>query len=193
MVAEQERSAVTRAAERLRGAGLACPVVSAGSTPTAIFAESLDGVTEMRPGVYVFFDLVMMGLGVCRLDDIAISVLATVIGHQRSADRILIDAGALALSKDLGATSLLDNVGYGLVSAPEAVQLMGGLYVATAYQEHGMIAAPNGPPPYDNLPVGSRVRVLPNHACMTAAAHSTYHVVEGSDEVLETWERVNGW
>ncbi|MEM7225095.1 MAG: alanine racemase [Pseudomonadota bacterium] len=193
LVAEQERVAVTSAAALLRDAGLPCPVVSAGSTPTAICADSLEGVTEMRPGVYVFFDLMMMGLGVCRLDEIALSVLATVIGHQPSSGRVLIDAGALALSKDIGANHFLDKVGYGLVCAPDSTHLMGGLYVATAYQEHGMVAAPDGPPPYENLPVGSRVRVLPNHACMTAAAHGAYQVVDGSDEVIDTWGRVNGW
>lgn len=192
-VAGEERAAVTQAAERLRAAGHACPVVSAGSTPTAVFAEDLEGVSEMRPGVYVFFDLTQMGLGVCRREDIALSVLATVIGHQPASQRILIDAGALALSKDIGAGRFLDHVGYGLVCAPDSNQLMGGLYVASVHQEHGLIAAAQGPPPYDALPVGSRVRILPNHACMTAAAHDAYQVVEDSDQVLETWDRVNGW
>jgi D-serine deaminase-like pyridoxal phosphate-dependent protein len=81
-IAEQERSRAVAAAERLRAAGLPCPVVSVGSTPTALSAQHLEGVTEVRAGVYVFFDLVMHNVGVCGIDDIALSVLTTVIGHQ---------------------------------------------------------------------------------------------------------------
>src|SRR3546814_15707219 len=82
-MAEQERAGAVHAAQRLRSAGFAAPVVSVGSTPTAHFARSLEGVTEVRAGVYVFFDLVMSGLGVCAESDIALSVLCSVIGHQK--------------------------------------------------------------------------------------------------------------
>jgi D-serine deaminase-like pyridoxal phosphate-dependent protein len=61
------------------------------------------------------------------------------------------------------------------------------------HQEHGLIAAVDGALPYETLPVGSRVRILPNHACMTAAAYNSYHVVDGGEDVVETWDRVNGW
>ena len=193
-VAEDERRAVARAAERLRAAGFPCPVVSAGSTPTARFATSLEGVTEMRPGVYMFFDLDQMGRGVCRREDIALSVLASVIGHNQRTGRIVIDAGALALSKDLGASRFLERVGYGLVCAPDSGDLFGGLYIASVHQEHGLVATPDGaPPPYNALPVGSRVRVLPNHACLTAAGHDHYHLVDGAQVLGETWSRASGW
>ena len=92
-MAEQERARTVRAAQRLREAGHAAPVVSVGSTPTALFAQDLTGVTEVRAGVFVFFDLVMAGLGVCHVDDIAISVLTTVIGHQREKGWTIVDAG----------------------------------------------------------------------------------------------------
>ena len=101
--AEQERSRCVRAAERLRAAGLPCPVVSTGSTPTALSAHSAAGVTEIRAGVYAFHDLVMAGLGVCRTDDIALSVLTTVIGHQVDKGWVLVDAGWMALSRDRAA------------------------------------------------------------------------------------------
>ena len=91
-----------RAAERLRAAGLPCPEVSVGSTPTALSAERLDGVTEVRAGVYVFFDLVMANIGVCAPQDIALSVLATVIGHQPDKGWAIIDAGWMAMSRDRG-------------------------------------------------------------------------------------------
>jgi D-serine deaminase-like pyridoxal phosphate-dependent protein len=85
------------AAERLRAAGIEAPVVSVGSTPTALFAEQLDGVTEVRAGVFVFFDLVMAGIGVCAVDDIALSVLGTVIGHRRQG----LDPGGRGLDGDV--------------------------------------------------------------------------------------------
>src|SRR3546814_8445007 len=103
--AEQERAAAVNAAGLLRDAGLPCPVVSVGSSPTAHFARNLDGVTEVRAGVYVFFVLVMAGIGVCTLDDIALSVLTTVIGHQHDKGWIIVDAGWMALSRDRGTAS----------------------------------------------------------------------------------------
>jgi len=191
-VAEQERSGITRAAERLREAGLPCPVVSAGSTPTATHAADLSGVTEMRPGVYMFGDLDQMALGSCRAEDIAVSVLASVIGHNRRANRILIDAGGLALSKDISANEFLSDVGYGLLCGGDGAPTR--LFVSEVHQEHGLIAAPDGEElPFDRYPVGNRVRILPNHICMTAAAHERYYVTDGQETVLEVWERTNGW
>ena len=104
-MAEQERARTVRAATRLREAGHAVPVVSVGSTPTALFAKDLTGVTEVRAGVFVFFDLVMAGLGVCRVDDIALSVLTTVIGHQREKGWTIVDAGWMAMSRDRGTSA----------------------------------------------------------------------------------------
>jgi len=191
-VAEQERAGITRAAERLRNAGLPCPVVSAGSTPTATHAANLSGVTEMRPGVYMFGDLDQMALGSCRAEDIAVTVLASVIGHNRRANRILIDAGGLALSKDVSASEFLSDVGYGRLCGEDGAPTR--LFVSEVHQEHGLIAAPDGEGlPFDLHPIGSRVRILPNHICMTAAAHERYHVTDGKKNVLEVWERTNGW
>ncbi len=192
-VAEAERAGIVQAAEGLREAGLPCPVVSAGSTPTAVYATRLDGVTEMRPGVYVFFDLDQVGIGACAMADIAISVLASVVGHNRRTGRVLVDAGALALSKDLSAGEFMAQVGYGLVCPADSATPLDGLYVAEVHQEHGLIAAREGAPPYDSLPLGSKVRILPNHACITAAAYEAYKVVDGTTDVIATWPRCNGW
>ena len=191
-VAEEERAGAVRAAERLRAAGLSCPVVSVGATPTAMFARSLEGVTEMRPGVYTLMDLYQMAIGVCRREDIAASVLATVIGHNPRTGRILIDAGALALSQDKGAASLMEHVGFGWVCAEKGERL-DGLYVAEVNQEHGMIASAKGAPPFERLPVGTRLRILPSHACMTAAPYAAYHVLDGGDEVVAMWDKATGW
>src|SRR6516225_5026385 len=95
-MAEQERGGCVRAAERLRTAGLPCLEVSVGSTPTALSARHLDGVTEVRAGVYVFFDLVMVNVGVCAMQDVALSVLTTVIGHQPDKGWAIVDAGWMA-------------------------------------------------------------------------------------------------
>ena len=198
-VAEAERAAAVLAATRLRAAGFDVPVVSVGSTPTAVFAQDLSGVTEMRPGVYTLFDLDQAALGVCSIDDVAASVLASVIGHNPRSQRVLIDAGGLALSKDLSANGLasgfIPDVGYGLVCAADGGPPLAGLRVAEVHQEHGFIAGTgNADELFRQLPIGSRVRILPNHVCMTAAAYDCFEVLRaGSPEVLARWPRVGGW
>jgi len=135
--AEQERRATVNAAEQLRKAGLPCPVVSVGSTPTAFAARKLDGVTELRAGVHVFFDLVMAGIGVCTLDDIALSVLTTVIGHQADKGWVLIDAGWMAMSQDRGTRDQQIDQGYGVVCDIHG-NVLEDLIVLRANQEHGV-------------------------------------------------------
>jgi D-serine deaminase-like pyridoxal phosphate-dependent protein len=190
--AESERSGAVRAAEALRAAGLPCPVVSVGSTPTALFARSLDGVTEVRAGVYVFFDLVMAGLGVAREDEIALSVLTSVIGHQAARGRLIVDAGWMALSRDRGTAAQRLDQGYGLVCSADDV-VIGDLIVASANQEHGIVARRDGGPlDVSRYPLGTLLRILPNHACATAAQHGRYHVLDG-DTVAAIWPRFGGW
>ena len=192
--AEAERRSVVDAATILREAGLACPVLSVGSTPTAHSATDLTGVTEVRAGVFMFFDLVMAGVGVCQVDDIAVSVLATVIGHQREKGWILIDAGWMAMSQDRGTSKQAVNQGYGLVCTTAGVPYA-DLIVADANQEHGIITVrPGSDGVLPDLAIGDRVRVLPNHACATGAQHRGYHVVRGSSSKVEAeWLRFGGW
>jgi len=192
-VAEDERAAVVLAAERLRGAGHACDIVSVGSTPTATYARHLEGVTEVRPGVYVFQDLFQAGIGVCALDDIAVTVLATVNAQRRKQGVLYIDAGGLALSKDRSTQALDQDCGYGLVCDAETCQPIPGLQVTGVHQEHGCVEAVTGDIPFDRLPVGTRVRIMPNHACMTAAAYGAYNVIDGGTEIIDTWDRCTGW
>lgn len=192
-MAERERAGAVAAAERLRAAGLDCPVVSVGSTPTARFAERLSGVTEARPGNYVFFDLFQANLGVCRIEDVALSVLATVIGHDRHGGRFFTDAGGLALSKDRSTADQPVDQRYGLVCEASAGEVIPGVVVSDVYQEHGVVEAREGTIDLSRFPIGSRVRVLPNHSCMTAAAHARYHVVDHEGNVTATWARCNGW
>lgn len=192
--AEQERARATHSASILRNAGLPCPVVSTGSTPTAHFAEDLTGVTEVRAGVFVFFDLVMAGIGVCDLDDIAISVLATVIGRQPERGRLLVDAGWMAMSRDRGTARQKLDQGYG-VACDVIGQPYTDLIMVEASQEHGILALrPGSAAALPDLPLGAKVRILPNHACPTAAQYDRYHVVQpGAETVTAVWTRFGGW
>jgi D-serine deaminase-like pyridoxal phosphate-dependent protein len=192
--AEEERKAAVMAAKTLRAGGWACPVVSVGSTPTAFSAPSFEGVTEVRAGVFVFFDLVQSGIGVCATEDIALSVLSTVIGHQREKGWTIIDAGWTALSCDRGTATQAVDQGYGLVCDLEG-RPFGDLVVSIVNQEHGIVAArPGCQRSAHEFPVGTRLRILPSHACATATQHDRYHVIgAGQNRVTAVWPRFTGW
>ena len=192
-LAEQERVLCVHAADTLRAAGLACPEVSIGSTPTALSALNLDGVTEVRAGVYVFFDLVMRNIGVCQADELALSVLTTVIGHQPDKGWIITDAGWMAMSRDRGTQRQHQDFGYGQVCS-EAGDWIDGARVSAANQEHGIVSlgAANSDVLVTRFPIGSRLRILPNHACATGAQFPDYHAVE-ADGSVHTWSRLHGW
>jgi D-serine deaminase-like pyridoxal phosphate-dependent protein len=191
-IAERERGGATTAAERLRAAEFAVGIVSVGSTPTVHYARSLEGVTEARVGVYAFGDLVQAELGTCTVDDIAISVLASVIGHSREHGRVLVDAGFLALSRDRGTADFAIDWGYGAVCDANG-EVISNVRVEATNQEHGIITAVSGELDWPRFPIGGRVRILPNHACATAAAYDRYFVTDGGERVVDVWERVNGW
>ncbi|KKL31400.1 alanine racemase [Burkholderia contaminans FFH2055] len=192
-IAEQERSRTVRAAERLRAAGLPCPVVSIGSTPTALAAEHLEGVTEVRAGVYVMFDLVMHNIGVCDLSDIALSVLTTVIGHQEEKGWAIVDAGWMAMSRDRGTQRQAHDFGYGQVCT-EHGDVLGDYLMSAANQEHGIVSRAGTPDAgiAQQFPIGTRLRILPNHACATGAQHPEYQAI-GEDGGAQTWPRFYGW
>ena len=191
-VAEQERLAIVTAAEQIRAAGIPCPIVSGGSTPTATWSRDFSGITEMRPGVYVFNDLDQALIGSCGPEDLALSVLASVIGHYPHRNQMLIDAGALALSKDISAQEFQPKVGYGTIADAPSKDMA----VIECSQEHGFVASAD-PMPYGNMPIGTRVRILPNHACITAAAYDKYYVVDsdldGGKSIVDVYDRINGW
>jgi D-serine deaminase-like pyridoxal phosphate-dependent protein len=192
-LSERIRLGGIHARQRLLAAGLPCAVVSFGSSPGTFFAQSMQGITESRAGVYAFQDLFQAGIGACSVDDIAISVLTTVIGSQPSLGRVFIDAGGLALSKDLSTRGRPFDAGYGLVADADSGQPIGDLRVTSASQEVGTIRSPTGALETNDFPVGRRLRVLPNHACFTAAAYPQYQVIEGGPQVVAVWPRINGW
>ncbi len=188
-IAEAERDSITRAAERLRAAGHTITIVSAGSSPTARHAETMAGVTEIRAGVYMFGDLFQAEIETHGQDAIAVTVLTSVIG--RRAGRILVDAGGLALSKDRSTQATPHDFGFGLVLDIEGNRSLGHAVVRSAYQEHGVIELDPRCPV--DLPIGAKLRIAPNHTCMTVAAHDHYFVVDGEQDVATIWHRVNGW
>ena len=189
-IAEQERDAAVLAATRVRAAGYAVDTVSLGSTPTGLYAKDLSGITELRAGVYTVFDMDQQARGVCEINEIAMSVLSSVIGHNKAAGKILLDAGGLALSKDRSADRFRPEVGYGQICNEDGT-IVPELYVTSVSQEHGHVRI-RDVNDYALFPVGSHLRILPIHACMTAAAYDYFHIIENG-VLFEKWDRVNGW
>lgn len=191
--AAAERDKTVGASRWLESQGFPSTHVSVGSTPTAANLTGTDGLTEVRAGVYAFFDLFQHGAGVCELADIALSVLTTVIGHQRRAGWIITDAGWMALSQDRSTASQPVDQGYGLVCDLEGNPIE-SLQVISANQEHGVLAVrPGSSVSLPDLPVGTRLRILPNHACATAAQHEGYQVLGEDLRILAAWPRIRGW
>jgi len=189
-MAHQERDLSLRARDRLIEAGFTCDIVSIGSTPSALSADDLTGITEVRAGAYVFFDLTFMHLGICEWSDIAISALCTVIGHQKDKNIAITDGGWQALSSDIGDGNLAEH-GYGLVMNIEGKPIE-NLIVSGLNQEHGIISTLDETINITNvLPIGSQVRIFPNHACATAAQYDEYYVL--NEENIEIWSRINRW
>jgi D-serine deaminase-like pyridoxal phosphate-dependent protein len=157
---------------------------SIGSTPTTAIADTFADTDEVRPGNYVFFDAFQSTLGSCSKNDVAVSVLATVVGSYPERGQAIIDAGALALSKDTSPEHLDPNFGYGLVCDLNLHPLPARLIALS--QEHGKLATSIP------LPVGTVIRVMPNHSCLTAAMYDRYHVIDGG-KIVDEWRPVRGW
>ncbi|WP_447072899.1 alanine racemase [Shewanella indica] len=187
--ASNEVATAQLAAKRLELVGVHCEIVSIGSTPTACSYTNTSGITEVRAGVYSLFDLVMHQLGVCTLNDIAISVVSSVIGHNKSRGQIFVDAGWMALSLDKGHEEQC----YGVVLQPNG-QESKILKVVQVNQEHGILEAASGSEiDFECFPIGSRVHIVPNHACSTSAMHRQYHVFDLVEGQIEQWQRISGW
>jgi len=163
-----------RTALLLREHGFACEVISVGSTPSAMIVGKVEGVTEMRPGNYVFCDRVQLKLGSCREDQIAASVLATVISRS-APDRAIIDAGNKTMCTD-NAADFNNTIGV-VVGHPE-------LTFHYSSEEHGRLTSQTG---QIVLKVGDRVRLLPNHACGMMNLHDEVYGVRG-EVVEEIWK-----
>lgn len=188
-LAKHERDVMAGFAGALRQEVGPVPIVSIGSTPTITSVDHLDGIDEVRPGNYIFFDAFQATLGSCSFDDCALTVLASVVHRDRVRRKVIIDAGAIALSKDRGPVGLNPDCGYGRILDLAGEDL--NLTVCEMSQEHGVIMVKDENT-LDRLSVGSRVRVLANHSCLTAAQHSYYNVLEG-ENVVDRWQIHTGW
>lgn len=189
-LARHERDVMVEFASALRADGIRVPVVSIGSTPTISTVEHLEGVDEARPGNYIFFDAFQATLGSCRFEDCALTVLASIVHRDSTRRKVVIDAGAIALSKDRGAAHADPTCGYGRVLDLEGRDL--NLRVASLSQEHGMIEAHDDDALFAQLKVGTRLRILANHSCLTAAQHPHYNVLDAG-RIVDRWQIQSGW
>ena len=184
-VAEEERRVMVWFAELLRSEGIPVRGISVGSTPAMTAARDLTGVTEARPGNYVFFDRTMELIGCCGAEDVGVTVLATVVSHQPGAAHLVVNAGALALSKDSGPPHVPGTAAMGAVRGhPELV-------VASLSQEHGVIRADGPDVLADRFPVGSPLEIVPNHSCLTVA-HFDEYVVVRDGAAVDRWPIARG-
>jgi D-serine deaminase-like pyridoxal phosphate-dependent protein len=151
--------------------------------------DHLRGVDEARPGNYAFFDAFQATLGSCDFGDCALTVLASVVHRDRARRKVVLDAGAIALSKDRGPADIDPSCGFGRVLDLEGADT--GARVASLSQEHGEVSVED-PSLLERMRVGSRVRVLANHSCLAAAQHTHYNVIEG-ERVVDRWEIHRGW
>ena len=183
-VAAEEAGCLTRFRALLASEGVGDAWRSVGSTPTAAVVDRFSECDEVRPGNYVFFDGFQATLGSCTLADVAVSVLTTVVGSYPDRRSIIIDAGALALSKDLSPSHIDPHFGYGLVCDLNLNPLP--MRIEALSQEHGKVTVQS------HVPVGTRLRIVPNHSCLTAAMYDEYQIVDRG-RVVDRWKPVRGW
>ena len=161
--------AMVETAERLRRHGLDIQTVSVGSTPAAHYTPTVDGVTEMRPGTYVFNDNAAFRYGQIGPDSCALRILATVVSHPAS-DRALLDAGSKTLAMDPSRS----HPGHGyIVGHADAV-------ITKLSEEHGTVTLPDGT---TGFAIGDRVEVIPNHVCPTVNLQDELVIVRDGHEI----------
>jgi D-serine deaminase-like pyridoxal phosphate-dependent protein len=173
-----EGEELVRVKEDLTAAGIFIQEVSVGSTPTVFYAGQVAGVTEIRPGNYVFYDAIQLGLGVCREEECALTVKTTVISTP-SSDRCVIDAGSKVFGLDQGAHGAATVKGFGYVKG------WPNLVISRLSEEHGVIAVDPtaGPAPI----IGEVLEVIPNHACQVMNLTDYVYAVNGNNHISR-WE-----
>jgi D-serine deaminase-like pyridoxal phosphate-dependent protein len=177
--ADDEREAIVQTVDELLARGVEVKVRSVGTTPTSSVMQAAEGITEIRPGNYVFYDATQVALGLVPLERCALSVLATVVSRP-AAGRLILDSGSKALAAE---RLTMLTPGFGMIEGhPE-------LRVERLYEEQAIVHS-DGP---CAIPVGARVRVVPNHACAAANLHSQLLVVDG-EAIVDSWPvEARGW
>ena len=179
-IAREEARILSRVRRQLESSGLKVKEVSVGSTPTVLASDCYDGITEIRPGNYVFMDRTPLRLDLITPNRIALSVIATVVSA--NSDYFIIDAGSKTLSSDQGAHGVAGMEGYGLAYSVDRFQEKGReMTVAKLSEEHGFVARGDF-----NLPIGSTLRIIPNHSCVAANLADAYMVIR-DDVVVDQW------
>ncbi|MZP29658.1 hypothetical protein GTO91_08070 [Heliobacterium undosum] len=176
-IGREEGAVLLSLAEEMDGEGIRIPEISVGSTPSVEFNLDTPGVTEVRPGNYVFNDATQVRLGVAQLAECALRVVTTVVSRPE-ANRRIIDAGAKVLALDQGAHGNQADVGYGMLTVP-------GWKLTRLSEEHGVLerTAPNSP----ELPLGATITLIPNHACPVVNLADEVAVIDEGGTILETW------
>ena len=183
-IARQEAETLADLRARAAASGIALDEISVGATPTLRFSAGQHGVTELRPGNYVYFDRTQVALGAATLDDCALTVLATVVARHQG--RIILDCGSKTLTNDL-ARGISAATGYGAVLAGEtdnldyAREIDETLTIERLSEEHATVRVEGE----TRLEPGDRVRVVPNHSCVVSNMVDVVRLVNG-DEVIDT-------
>jgi D-serine deaminase-like pyridoxal phosphate-dependent protein len=177
--AQDEIRAVRVTAAALAERGIPCPVLSIGTSPTAYHLGEAARGLQCRPGTYVFNDRTQVALGVADESSCALTVLSTVLSRP-APDRVIFDAGSKALSSDQlrGAAG-----GYGAVLGEPRIS------IGRLYEEHAIARVPADL----DLPIGSRVRIVPNHACTAVNMHRTMLVLDQGAVTGEWATGFAGW
>ena len=175
-IAAREAEMLVALRERAAASGVSLDEISVGATPTLRFSATARGVTELRPGNYVYFDRTQITLGSASLEDCALTVLATVVSKP-SADRIILDCGSKTLSSDPAPHV----PGFGVVLTRDGSAIDDSLSIDRLSEEHATVGVRGG----TALEPGDRVRVLPNHACVVSNLVDEIRLVEG-DRAVET-------
>lgn len=171
-IAEAERLQMIRIRDHIRKQGVPVSEISVGATPTVLAADRFDGITEIRPGNYVFLDRTPVRMGLVEPEAVALTVIATVVS--RNPEYLIIDAGSKTLTSDQGAHGTAGGGGFGVGQALEAFGRSKDRFpVIRLSEEHGFISRSDA-----DLEPGEKVRIIPNHACPVANLAGVYHVID---------------
>jgi D-serine deaminase-like pyridoxal phosphate-dependent protein len=177
-IAESERRIMADLVSQMEADGISVPDASVGSTPSMSAYATLTGVTEARPGNYALHDYTQVLLGSCETADCAATVLTSVVSTSRERGTSVVDAGALAMSLDPGPAHLGRRSFGEILEEPGSGRVRRNARLTSLSQEHGILSRP--------LDIGARVRVIPNHSCLTVSCFDAFSVVRG-DDVLDSW------